>query len=140
MRRGVAFEALRLGVGLAPMQIVAAPETLLCEIARMGGSIAAEEYAERLRTADQLTLDEFAGDLGSVLKLAPPKSKKLPMRFPIIGEPGAKKILLFSGVLLVPALESNGVRVLPRPGIGEERQSDAAAYRSIREATLEQLP
>jgi hypothetical protein len=39
------------------------------------------------------------------------------MLFPMIGEPGAEKILLFSGVLPVPALESNGVRVLVHAAI-----------------------
>jgi endonuclease-3 len=110
VRRGIAFEALRNRVGLNPRQILAAPKKLLCEITRMGGSIAAEERAERLQTAAQLALDEFSGDLANVLKLVPHNSKKLLMRFPMIGEPGAEKILLFFGVLSVLALESNGVR------------------------------
>ena len=48
----------------------------------------------------------FGGDLACILKLPPQKAKKLLMRFPMIGEPGAGKILLFSGVLAVLALES----------------------------------
>ena len=51
------------------------------------------------------------------------------MQFPMIGEPGAEKILLFSGVLAVLALDSNGVRVLVRLGVGEERKSYAATYK-----------
>jgi endonuclease-3 len=47
---------------------------------------------------------------------------------------------MFSGVLPVLALESNGVRVLVRLGIGEDRNSYAATYRSVREATLGHLP
>ena len=62
-RRGIAFDALREKVGLTPEKILAAPKKLLCEITRMGGSIAAEERAERLQTAAQITLDEFGGDL-----------------------------------------------------------------------------
>ena len=139
-RRRVAFEALREQVGLTPQKILAAPKKLLRDITRIGGSIAAEERAERLQASAQLTLDEFGGDLASVLKLPPQKAKRLLMRFPMIGEPGAEKILLFSGVLPVLALESNGVRVLIRLGLGEDRKSYAATYRSVREATLEQLP
>lgn len=58
----------------------------------------------------------------------------------MIGQPGAEKILMFSGVLGVLALESNGLRVLVRLGFGEERKSYAATYKSVREVTLEELP
>ena len=139
-RRRIAFEALRERVGLTPEKILAAPKKLLSDITRMGGSIAAEERAERLQATAKLTLDEFGGDLASVLKLPPQKAKRLLMRFPMIGEPGAEKILLFSGVFPLLALESNGVRVLVRLGIGEDRKSYAATYRSVREATFGQLP
>ena len=139
-RRGMAFDALRKQVGLTPGKILAAPKTLLCDITRMGGSIAAEERAERLQAAAQLTLDEFGGDLASVLKLPPQRAKKLLMQFPMIGEPGAEKILMFSGVLGVLALESNGLRVLVRLGFGQDRKSYSATYKSIREVTLDELP
>src|ERR1017187_1083165 len=124
-RRGMAFDALRKQVGLTPGKILAAPKTLLCDITRMGGSIAAEERAERLQAAAQLTLDEFGGDLASVLKLPPQR---------------AKKMLMFSGVLGVLALESNGLRALVRLGFGEDRKSYSATYKSVREVTLEELP
>src|ERR1039457_3768819 len=88
-RRGMAFDALRQQVGLTPGKLLAAPKTLLCDITRMGGSIAAEERAERLQAAAQLTLDEFGGDLASVLKLPPQRAKKLLMQFPMIGIPMA---------------------------------------------------
>lgn len=139
-RRSAAFEALRTRVGLTPKKILAASKRQLSEITRMGGSIASEDRAERLQAAAQLTLDEFNGDLDSVLKLPTPKAKKLLMQFPMIGEPGAEKILLFSGALPVLALESNGLRVLVRLGIGEDRKSYAATYKSVREITLEELP
>lgn len=138
--RGIAFEALREHAGLTPEKILAAPKRVLCEVTRMGGPMAAEERAERLQAVAQLTLDEFGGDLGSVLKLPPQKAKKLLMRLPGTGEPGAEKILMFSGVLGVLALESNGLRVLVRLGFGEERKSYSATYKSVREVTLEELP
>ncbi len=139
-RRSLAFEALREKVGLGPEKILAAPKKLLCEVTIEGGPIAFEERAERLRTAARLTLDAFGGDLATVLKLPAPKAKKQLMRFPMIGEPGAEKILMSAGVLPVLALESNGLRVLVRLGFGEDRKSYAATYKSVREATLEQLP
>jgi len=139
-RRATAFAALKERVGLAPEQILAAPIEQLCEITRLGGPIASAERASRLHVAAQLVLDEFGGDLSNVFRLPLPKANKQLMRFPMIGEPGAEKILLFSGHLSVLALESNGLRVLLRAGIGEERGSYAATYRSVREATLVQLP
>jgi endonuclease III len=139
-RRELAFSALRDRVGLAPPEILAAPTKVLGEITRMGGSIAAEDRAARLRTAARIVREDFDGDLSSVLSLPTQKAKKLLMRFPMIGEPGAEKILMLSGVLGVLALESNGVRVLTRLGIGEDRKSYAATYKSIREVTVEQLP
>ena len=139
-RRNDAFTALQKRVGFDPKHILTAPKSLLCEITRIGGSIAAEERADRLRCAAQLVTDQFDGDLNSLLKFAPQKAKKLLMQFPMIGEPGAEKILLLSGVYPVLALESNGVRVLIRMGIGKQNKGYAATYKSIREATLEQLP
>jgi endonuclease-3 len=139
-RRGVAFDALRTRVGLTPRQILGAPRAVLCEITRMGGSIAAEERAERLRVAAQITMDQFGGDLDSVLKLPPQKAKKLLMQYPMTGEPGAEKILMFAGAVAVLALESNGLRALVRLGFGEERKSYSATYKSVREVTLRELP
>jgi hypothetical protein len=36
-------------------------------------------------------------DLDSVVKLPPQKAKKQPLQFPMTGEPGAEKILMFAG-------------------------------------------
>lgn len=139
-QREQAFRALRDRVGLTPERIAAAPKKSLAAITRMGGSIAFEERAGRLQTAARMALDDFTGDLSALLELPPQKAKKLLTRFPMIGEPGAEKILMFSGVLNVLALESNGLRVLVRLRFGEERKSYAATYKAVREITLEQLP
>lgn len=135
-RRGAAFAGLRERVGLAPERILAAPLDVLREVTRMGGAIAFEERAGRLLRAAEFALED--GD--SILTLPPQKAKKRLMRYPMIGEPGAEKILLFCGRLAVLALESNGLRVLTRVGIGSAGKSYSATYRSVREATLEQLP
>ncbi len=139
-QRTLTFDALRTRVGLTPQEILKAPLKTLGEITRMGGSIAAEDRAERLQTAARLAIDEFDGDVASVLNLPSQKAKKLLMQFPMIGEPGAEKILLFCGALDVLALESNGLRTLVRLGFGEDRKSYSATYKSVREVTLEELP
>lgn len=139
-RRETAFEALREKVGLTPAQILSARKGTLSAITRIGGAIAVEERAERLQAAAQLVVDEFEGDLGGVLKLAPSLAKRQLARFPMVGGPGAEKILLFSGAHPVLALDSNGVRVLSRLGIGEEHKSYAATYRSVQKSAIDELP
>ncbi len=83
--------------------------------------------------AAELAMEEFGGDFASVLRLPPQKAKKLWMRLPMIGEPGAEKILMFWSVLSVSALESNGLRALVRLGFGIEAKSYSATYKSVRE-------
>lgn len=130
-----AFRLLEKQVGLDPESILrAAPETLAA-IAARGGSIAAEERAERMRASARRVVDEWDGDLRAVLALAPPKAKRALMKFPMIGEPGAEKILLWTRTQPLLALDSNGVRVLLRLGYGREGRGYAQSYRSVRAAT-----
>jgi endonuclease-3 len=62
-------------------------------------------------------VEEFGGDLGAALRAAPGKARRALRSFPGIGEPGAEKILLFSGRQARLAPESNGLRVLVRLGL-----------------------
>ena len=55
-------------------------------------------------------------------------------RFPMIGEPGADKILMLTRTHPVLALDSNGLRVLVRVGYGEEGKSYATTYRNVQKA------
>ena len=55
-------------------------------------------------------------------------------RFPGIGEPGAEKILLFSGRHPFLAPDSNGLRVLIRLGFVREEKSYAKSYSESRAA------
>ncbi len=50
-------------------------------------------------------------------------------KFPAIGDPGADKILLFSGLDARPSVESNGLRTLVRLGLVEEQPHYGATYR-----------
>ncbi len=60
-------------------------------------------------------------------------------QFPSIGDPGAEKILLFTGTLPVLALDSNGLRVMLRLGFGEEKKNYSQSYRSVRVSLLDQV-
>jgi len=136
--RRAAFQALQAKTGCDPHRILSTPLPQLEKITRLGGSIAPGERAERLHRAARLVQDEFNGDLSSVLKLPLPKAKKALMQFPMIGEPGAEKILLLADAQPVLALDSNGLRVLQRLGFGLPQKSYTADYRSVREDVLEE--
>jgi endonuclease-3 len=134
-----AFRRLHELVGTSAGEIAEAPGELLLEATRMGG-IHAEERAERARASARMMLAEYGGNDRAMLALPTAKAKKALARFPMIGEPGAEKILLFTHTLPVLALESNGLRVLLRLGYGAEVKSYAASYRSAQEALRDELP
>jgi endonuclease-3 len=137
-RRAAAFTALGREVGLAPVDIMAASKAQLTEFTQPGG-IHAELRAQRLKESAQIVLVEFGGDLASALKLPLKKAMNSLKKFPSIGEPGAEKILLFTRSYPVLALDSNGLRVLLRLGYGEEKKSYSASYKSVKEATANEL-
>jgi len=137
-QREEAFDALRDRVGLSPVDIVTAHDEKLLEVTRLGGMLPSGRV-EKLRRIANIALQEFEGDLQSVLKQPLAKAKHALKKFPGIGDPGAEKILLFTRTHPVPALESNGLRVLLRLGYGEERKSYSATYRAAQEAVKPEL-
>jgi endonuclease III len=136
-RRNAAFEELRQRVGLTSGAILAAPESTLTEITHLGGSIAAQDRASRLRASAERVEREWGGDLRRALRL--PSAVRALSKFPMIGVPGAEKILLFTRTAPILALDSNGLRVLLRLGYGKEERSYAVTYRSVREAVEVEL-
>jgi endonuclease III len=135
-RRRAAFDLLRRRVGTAPADIAAAPEKVLREIAASGSPIAVTERADRMRRSAELVLDRWQGVLRRVLELPMLRARRELAKFPMIGEPGAEKILLFTGAQPILALESNGVRVLLRLGYGREEKSYRATYRGVQAAAV----
>ena len=105
----------------------------LLDIARRGG-MQPEGRVQKWLEIARLVEDELGGELEHVLALPLPKARAVLKRFPGIGEPGAEKILLFTGTHPSLAPESNGLRVLVRLGHAREEKSYAATYRSQREA------
>jgi len=133
------FEALRRLVGLSPGQILAAPNDQLARILRLGG-IVPELRALRLKEIAGRVRDKFTGDLDAALQGPPAQAKKVLRQFPTIGDPGAEKILLFTGRSPVAAIPSAHVHVLHRLGFGQEKKSYAAGYRAAQEAVQAELP
>ncbi len=138
VERARAFSALRKRVGTKPGCISAASGEELLEVTRQGRGFASQ-CAEKLRRADHIALKLFQGNLKKLLRLPLSEAKKAFQKFPGIGEPGAEKILLFTGAQPVLALESNGLRVLRRLGFGEEHKIYIATYRSVQGAVKDQI-
>jgi endonuclease III len=137
-RRDEAFGMLRERVGLSPEKILEAAASTLNEVGRKG--IVAEQTVEKLRTIASIALEEFGGDLSAVLLREPKQAVKALRKFPSIGEPGAEKVLLFSGSAPVLALDSNALRVLLRLGFGKEDKSYAKSYKSAQAASDSGIP
>jgi endonuclease-3 len=136
-RRAAAFKTLKREVGLTAEKILHAPVAKLRAATKFG--ILPDRFAEKLREAARIALDEFDGNLDIVVALPPLQAKRALRRFPGIGEPGAEQILLFSGRQPLLAPDSNGLRVLQRLGISPSHKSYAAAYTAAGEVTSGQL-
>ena len=130
-RREKAFRELKKRIGLRPADILTAPLEQLTGITAMGG-IFPELRAQRLHESALLVRDQFGGNLRRVLALDSDQARKALRKFPVIGEPGADKILLFTETVPSLAPESNGLRVLVRLGFAKEQKNYAAMYRAAR--------
>ena len=138
-KRSAAFAALKKTIGTRAQQILKASQEQLEEITRMGG-IVPELRAQRLRQIAELAHFIFKDNLAAEIKKPLSQAKKSLKKFPCIGDPGAEKILLFTGTYPVLALESNGLRVLLRLGFADEKKNYSASYRGVQEALAGQLP
>jgi len=123
-KRAQAFNTLRTHIGTKPEDVLQASDQQLQAIASAG--ILPENQADKLKR-----IAELAGELDGVEALPLNQAKRRVMKFPSIGEPGAEKILLFARTHAVLGLESNGVRVMERVGIVDEKKSYAATYREV---------
>jgi endonuclease-3 len=138
-RRAAVFDGLKTLVGLTPEAISNAPRDTLLTLATAGG-MRPETRVFRWREIARITLDQFGGDLDSILKLDHKQAKKALKQFPNIGDPGAEKILMFCGSGPGLPLESNGLRVLTRVGFGRAQKNYGATYKSAQEAIRDDLP
>jgi endonuclease-3 len=139
-RRAEAYAQLKARVGLTPGDVLEASLETLEEVARVGGAIAVTDRATRMQRTARIAVEEWAGDLLGVLTLPPVEARRTLKRFPMIGEPGADKILMLTRAHPVLALDSNGLRVLLRVGCGEEGKSYSTTYRNVQEALAPVIP
>jgi len=108
------FDVLKREVGLSPKELLAAPRAKLAKLLRLGG-ILPDQRAERLQEIARRVKGDYGGDLQAALKRWMQEEKQQPGRgmhaakkilreFPVIGEPSAEKILLFSKLAPVAAV------------------------------------
>jgi endonuclease-3 len=144
------YEQLKREAGTTPGKILAAPKAKLARLMRLGG-IVPELRAERLKTIARIVSEVFGGDLKWALSKMM-QDEKMPVdkrirrvksalkEFPVIGEPGADKILLFAGLAPVAAVPSACPGVPQRILFGAEDKNYAAGYRAAQEAMKDELP
>jgi endonuclease III len=144
------YEPLKAEVGTKPEEILAAPKAKLAKLTRLGG-IVPELRAERLKLIARITNENFGGDLKWALEKLLKEEKTLPEKrlrrvknalkeFPVIGEPGADKILLFSGMAPIAAVPSACAGVPQRIFFGHEDKNYGKGYRAAQEAIAAEVP
>jgi endonuclease III len=132
-QRLACFRALKKRAGNTAAGILRAPRETLLDLAEQGGMHPELRVGKWLDIATAVQ-DDFGGDLQAALALPLPKARSALKKFPGIGEPGAEKILLFTGTHALFALESNGLRTLVRLGYAPEAKSYSVTYRAMRTA------
>jgi endonuclease III len=143
------FKALKREVGVEPKKVLAVSKAKLAKVMRPS-VIMPVVCAERLKEIARKVKSELKGDLTAVLEQClreakePEKSVKAAKRvlqeFPVIGEPSAEKILLFSGLVPVAAVPSAYVDVPIRLFRGQPGKNYAFDYRAAREILDADLP
>ena len=88
-----------------------------------------------MQESAQRVVSEWGGDLRKALRLPVMQATRALPKFPMIGKPGAEKILLLTRSYPVLSLDSNGLRVLLRLGYGTENSRYEKTYQSVRAAT-----
>jgi endonuclease-3 len=137
-RREKAFRELKKRVGTRPADLLTACVEELAQITALAG-IFPDLRARRLQESARLVRDEFGGDLRRVLTGDPTKARRALKKFPTIGDPGADKILLFTGTVASLALESNGLRTLVRLGFAKEHKNYSTMYKNAQVALHDEI-
>ena len=139
LRRETAFRSLERRVGLSLEAILKAPRNIRTEVAAEGGDIGIDLRVDRMQKSAQRVISKWKGDLSAALDMGPVEAVRVLTRFPMIGKPGAKKILLQTRRYPMLALDSNGLRVLLRLGYGMEGTRYEKTYENVRKASAPEV-
>ena len=138
-RRRRVYDRLVKATGGDPARIAAMKPGALAELIAEDGGMRPPMRAEKLQRAAGLALDLGTAELRALCRADPAKARRVLVRFPGIGGPGADKILMVAGSLATVAPDSNAARVLVRLGFGREDSRYDRMYRSVVEATLPEV-
>ena len=133
------FAALQKEIGVHPEQILRAPKAKLARVLR-DSTMIPQLGAERLKEISRMVQQDHGGDLSAAISGPLLQARKILKKFPVIGDPGADKILLFAKIAPLSAVPSNCIEVPLRMGFGEEDKNYAKSYRSIQQALSADLP
>ena len=132
------WESLQESIGVEPPQLLAASIPELTKALTPGGMVPALR-ATRLQAIALRVQREFGGDLRRGLFGPVPQIRKALKKFPNIADPGADRILLFSGIAPVAAVPSNCPYVLVRIQRGMERENYGVTYREAQQAIAREV-
>lgn len=139
-KRIAAFRALRDQVGLTPTDILDASDDALRRVCALGGSIAVDDRAERMRESARLVVSQFGGDASAMLALPEDRARRALQQFPMIGEPAADKLLALAHKTARVPLDSNALRVLNRLALVPEQPNYSAMYRDAQRVLASLVP
>jgi len=132
------WKSLTAITGIEPDKLLAVPTPKLAAALKVGGMVP-ELRALRLKEIGARVKDELGGDLRGSLVGPISAARKILKKFPNIADPGADRILLFSGIDAVAAVPSNCPHVLVRILHGQERENYGVTYREAQEAIEGQI-
>jgi endonuclease-3 len=133
------WHALSQEIGTGPHELLAASPSRLGKALRAGGMVP-DVRARRLHDIAARVIDEFGGDLAAALAERPAQERKILKTFPGIGDPGADRMLLWSGIGAVAAVPSNCPHVLVRIQRGPEGTNYGETYREAQQAIEGEIP
>jgi endonuclease-3 len=133
------WNALNQEIGVEPQQLLAASPSKLAKALRAGGMVP-DVRARRLQDIAARVTDEFDSDLAAALAGPAGRARKILKTFPGIADPGADRILLWSGIAAVAAVPSNCPHVLVRIRRGPEGDDYGGTYREAQEAIEAEVP
>jgi endonuclease-3 len=136
---GKGWNKLCAEVGTAPNKLLQATPHKLSVALRAGGMLP-ELRALRLKELAMRVQDQFDGDLRAQLVGPLQEARNTLKTFPGIAEPGADRILLFSGISPLAAVPSNCTQVLARIVEGKEIENYVASYRLAQRAIAAEVP
>jgi endonuclease-3 len=133
------WNSLTRDVGIDPDKLLKTKLSKLAAAIKPGGMFP-ELRAQRIQELAFRVENEFGGDLRAALAGPVPKARKLLKSFHGIGDPGADRILLFSGMSPIAAVPSNCTGVLLRILKKDAGKNYSATYREEQRVIASELP